>query len=270
AWDPARGYLPVTQLTPGQGAWVMRFDAGDVYVGELPTTGPIAEIRGLQAGLTSDATDLSNFAMMPTVAQQLLDMHDYGTVQAMTDDLRAAFQDGLRIAGAANIPPLTELQRSSMVGARQDLAQAMFASAAGDTGGELQAVNDAKQKAQAAEDDAEERQRSGATGASLVYAGVARSAAPTPQSLGRYGALCIAATPALSLAIPPSTDFVALVVATLNNQPLPSTTTPTPTPMQSSTTATPSPTPGSTRTPTPTPTSMPAPGPDVSVPGARR
>src|SRR5262249_30116330 len=102
-------YQPVNELQPGQGAWVMRHTAGDVTVGDAPSSAQRTQVRRLQQGPAQNAADSSNFAAIPAVAGELIGNHAYDQVQEAMDDLRSSFQDGLRLAHAADTPALTEV-----------------------------------------------------------------------------------------------------------------------------------------------------------------
>ena len=238
-YDPATGYRPATALKPGQGAFVMSRAGGDIMLGHAPGGNDADKLRALQAGLDKDASDVSNFAMFPAVASDLLTAGDYASVQAGMDDLRSSFVDGLEREGSATVPPLTAVQLSSIDAVRMLLTQARDATAAGDKATADRAVSQAKQQAQMAEDNAAARERdlrsqNGGSAAGPSWLAAAQSY--TPQSLAEYGALCIATVPALGLALAPSMPFVNLVLATLSGQPLPPAptgTTPTPTPATS-------------------------------------
>jgi hypothetical protein len=102
------------------------------------------------------------------------------------------------------------------------LAQEQGAAAAGNLGAADAAINQAKLSAQASEDEAatiarKQGSSTASTGMLLRYLDTGY----TPQSLARYGNLCTATVPALALALAPTDQFGALVVAVLNNQPIP-------------------------------------------------
>lgn len=223
AYDTAQGaYVPVTELRPGQGAWVLRRDVGDVALGR-PSNAQAAEaIRKIQAGLTQDAADVSNFAAIPAVAEGMIAARQYDLVQTATDDIRAAFADGLLLERAAEQPQLSDLQLAGAVSSREAVARAKAKTVAGDLAGADADIEAARRAATAAAENAETLARAQGSGQSVEPLTAELSyAAYTPASLARYGKLCDAATLALALNLPPSSEFVGLVVAVLNNQPLP-------------------------------------------------
>ncbi len=256
AYDSTLGYTQVSELQPGQAAFVLSNAGADVSVGKPTSQTAADQIRVLQAGLTQDAADLSNFGKLPGVAEQFLNARDYAMVQTAMDDTRAAFGDGLVIEHAAAQPTLTVVQHESEVEVRQAIAQAQTDASTGNSAGADQMITAAKKAAQDAEDDAAAVARNAAgSGQSLPqFEGLAATPAYTPGSLARYGNLCNATVLALAMNLPPSDAFVGLVLAVLNNQPLP------PAGGQPANTAPASPTPG-----TPTPVA-PAGAPPASAP----
>jgi hypothetical protein len=222
SYDLSGGYQPVTQLKVGQGAFVLSRSGGVVSVGAAPSETIAAQLRQAQSGLTDDAANVATFGTVPALASELLTMRDYGAVQGAMDDLRSAFADGLEQENAASMPELTPTQLSSTVAVRESLAQAQSAAAAGNLGAADAAINQAKMSAQASEDEAatiarKQGSSTASTGMLLRYLDTGY----TPQSLARYGNLCTATVPALALALAPTDQFGALVVAVLNNQPIP-------------------------------------------------
>jgi hypothetical protein len=224
AYDASRGYYAVTELAPGQGAWVISHGGTDIEVGKAANGSLSEKVRSLQAGLTQDATDVSNFAALPAVADELLKAHDYGQVQQAMDDVRAAFEDGLRLEHSAPLSGITAVQLDGLVRVREALARAQDAVSAGDLDSANRAVNEAQAVGQASEDDGVAVARARGTSGSLRFAGALLSLvqdAPTPANLAAYGALCLAALPALGMALPPQPPFVQVVVATLTGAPIP-------------------------------------------------
>jgi hypothetical protein len=220
-YDSTRGYTPVRELAPGQAAFVLPAAGADVTVGKPTSQAGAAAIRALQAGLTQDAADVSSFGKLPGVAEALLNTRDYALVQTAQDDTRAAFADGLLLEHAAAPPTLTAVQRDAGRRVRQALAQAQTDTAAGNSTAADQQVRAARSAAQTAEDDAAAVARVADATDQIVPAPRADTPSYTPRSLARYGNLCNATVFALALNLPPSDAFVALVVATLTNQPPP-------------------------------------------------
>ena len=224
AYDSSRGYYAVTELAPGQGAWVLSHGGADIEVGKAATGALPENLRSLQAGLTQDAADVSNFAALPPVADALLKAHDYGQVQQAMDDLRSAFGDGLRLEHSAPLSGITAVQLDGLVRVREALARAQDAAAAGDLDSANRAVNEAQTVGQASEDDGVAVARARGSSGSLRFAGALLSVVqdtPAPSNLAAYGALCLAALPALGMALPPQPAFVQVVVATLTGAPIP-------------------------------------------------
>ncbi|HLZ69203.1 MAG TPA: hypothetical protein VKV26_04760 [Dehalococcoidia bacterium] len=223
AYDSTQGYTQVSELKPGQAAFVLSNAGADVSVGKATSQAAADQVRALQAGLTQDAADVSSFGKLPGVAEQFLNARDYAMVQTAMDDTRAAFGDGLLVERAATQPTLTALQADSEVRVRQSVAQAQADVATGNIAGADQAIAAGREAAQDAENDAAAVARIAAgSGQSLaLYAGFAQTPTYTAGSLARYGNLCNATVLALGLNLPPSDAFVGLVLAVLNNQPLP-------------------------------------------------
>ncbi len=229
SYDTLRGYTPVSELAPGQAAFVLSAAAADVTVGKPSSPAGAEAIRALQAGLTRDAADVSSFGKLPGVAEALLNSRDYALVQTAQDDTRAAFADGLLLEHAAAPPTLTAVQLDAGRRVRRALAQAQAEVGAGNSAGADQQISTARSAAQTAEDDAAATARVADATDQVVPAPRADTPSYTPRSLARYGNLCNATVFALGLALPPSDAFVALVVATLTNQPPPPANgTPTP------------------------------------------
>lgn len=223
-YDTARGYAPVSELKPGQGAWAYSSSGADVGVGNLPTGAVSEKIRGLQVDLLNNPADVSNFAGIPGATDELLKSRQFASVQSTMDDTRAAFQDGLRLANSAAVPGLSAVQHDAAVGVRENLAKAQAAEQGGDLAGADNSVSEARRQAQASEDDAATIAKKQIRERSTAPAFLALQPAPgtpTAANLAAYGALCIATVPALALALPPTPDFVAVVLATLNGTPLP-------------------------------------------------
>ena len=224
SYDPQLGYQPVTQLEPGQGAFVLSHAGGWVSVGAPPSQAVVGQLQSLQDGLTKDAADPTTFGMIPTLSASLVAERQYDTVQTSMDDLRAAFTDGLAVEKAASQPALTAQQFNNVATVRTSLAEAQSDVSAGSPDLADAAVARAQSQAQATEDEAAQIARAqGAT--ATPSSGVLTSylqATYTPQSLARYGNLCNATVPALALNLAPTPQFIGLVVATLNNQPPPS------------------------------------------------
>jgi hypothetical protein len=223
SYDAAKGYQPVTQLAVGQGAFVLSRTGGVVSVGSVPSEAISAQIIDVQRGLTDDAANPATFGMIPDIANELLTAHDYGSVQAAMDDLRSAFSDGLVKENAAQPPKLSSVQLTDVVNVRQKLAQAQTAVANGDMTAETAALGQARMNAQASEDEGVAIARSESPRATPTPTPAMRylDVTYTPQSLARYGDLCTASVPALALALAPNDQFGPVVVATLNNQPVP-------------------------------------------------
>lgn len=224
SYDPQKGYQPATQLDPGQGAFVLSHTGGWVSVGDPPSAAFAAQMQSIQDGFTNDAADPSTFGQIPALAEMLISNRQFDAVQTTIDDSRAAFSDGLAKEQAATQPQLTTLQLSSTVSVRESLAEAQDDVAAGTPDLADAALSAARTQAQASEDEAAMIARGNQPEATPTPTPSASYLATTytPQSLARYGNLCTASVPALSLALAPSPQLLALVVATLNNQPPPS------------------------------------------------
>ncbi|HZQ37419.1 MAG TPA: hypothetical protein VFD32_15920, partial [Dehalococcoidia bacterium] len=152
-YDSTLGYTQVSELAPGQAAFVLSNAGADVSIGKPTSQGAADQVRALQAGLTNDAADVSSFGKLPGVSEQFLNARDYAMVQTAMDDTRAAFGDGLLLERAASQPSLTTVQAASQEEVRQALAQAQADVAIGNTGGADQQITAARKAAQDAEDD---------------------------------------------------------------------------------------------------------------------
>jgi hypothetical protein len=251
SYDPTQArYVSVTELGPGQGAWVFRASAGDVTLGK--TSGAMSDqVRQIQDALTRDAADPSSFGRIPALADSLLSAHDYQSVQSAMDDIRSAFNDGLLLEKAASLPEQSTVQHDASVAIREALAEAATASAGGDQATADAALDRARKRSVASVEDGAALARAGAGGsvASLAFAVAQTPGTVTPKSLALYGVLCFSAVPALALSVAPPPGFEALVGAVLNNNPLPPASTPANNPSQGQT--------NTTSLPLPAPTSPP-------------
>jgi hypothetical protein len=223
-YDPQLGYQQTTQLQPGQGAFVLSHAGGWVSVGTPPSQSVLGPLQSMQDELTNNAADPTTFGMIPALAASLLSNRQYDAVQGSMDDLRAAFADGLAVEKAATQPALTATQFNNLASMRSSLAEAQNDVSAGTPELADAAIQRAQTQAQSTEDEAAKIARTSDAKATSSSALLSRyfDATYTPQSLARYGDLCTATVPALALNLAPTPQFIDLVVATLNNQPPPS------------------------------------------------
>ncbi|HEY7293724.1 MAG TPA: hypothetical protein VH916_01740, partial [Dehalococcoidia bacterium] len=110
SYDPVNGYRQVTELQPGQGAFLVSQAGGEITLGKAPTGDLADQVRQLQRSLTANPTDRANIDQLGAVAAELVQGRQYDQVQAAMDDLRAATEDGLRQAGSGLLPPLSDVQ----------------------------------------------------------------------------------------------------------------------------------------------------------------
>jgi hypothetical protein len=218
AYDVVAGYHDVSELQPGQGAWVMSHVGGDISLGKAPSGPQADEIRRLQTLMTDAPTDRGNFDVLGAVAAELVNERQYSQVQSAMDDLRAAEQDGLRKQGSGAFPSLSSLQRDSAVGVREDLALARDALQAGDFDHADRAIEAAKRSAQAAQDDGVAIARGQGSAHSAVFTSVRQQ---SPDALAAFGALVRSAFFSTSLGAPPADPFWNVATAVLTGRPLP-------------------------------------------------
>lgn len=251
SYDPANGYVSVTELRPGQGAFVFSEAGGEITIGKAPTGAAADDIRAVESSVSSDPTQRQPFDRLAADGQALLQVRDYATLQSAIDDVTAASEDGLRAKGSAPLPPLDSVQRDAFATIREALSAARAAVEAGQVAQADTQLDVARRAAQTAQDDAVALARNGPANG-VRYLDV------SPQSLAAYGALLRGSLPAIVLGLPHGDDFWAFAQALLNGQPLPA----------FGPAATPSPTPSPTPTPAATSTSAPA-IPGVDPPSGR-
>lgn len=215
-YDPLAGYRPVSELQPGQGAFLVSLTGGEIVLGKAPSGGLADQVRRLQQALTDNPTDRANIDQLGTVATELVQARQYDQVQATMDDLRAAAEDGLRRAGSGLLPPLTQVQIGSEVQVREALARARNAATAGDPGRADAEIAAAQQAAQAAEADGIAQARGGQE---TRYLAVQPGQAAT-QNLAGFGALLRSSFFATSLGQPPQNDFWSLASTVLASPPI--------------------------------------------------
>lgn len=215
AYDPAEGYKAVSELAPGQGAFVLSEGGSAITLGKPPAGAQADEIVRLQRALTDSPTDRANIDRLGAVAADLVKNRQYTDVQAVLDDLRAATEDGLRRAGSGPLPPLSQLQQDSVVVVREAVARAKAAATAGDLTQADAAIEAARRAAQAAEDDGISRAEGGDSGRNARYAAAGR--AQQAAGLAAFGALVRAAFFATGLGQPPADPFWNLATSVLTN-----------------------------------------------------
>src|SRR5579885_1069249 len=214
-YDPQIGYQQVSELQPGQGAFLVSQAGGDILLGQAPAGGMADQVRQLQQAITANPTDRANIDQLGSVAAELVQARQYGQVQAAMDDLRAAAEDGLRRAGSGLLPPLSQLQIGSEVHVREALARAQDAAAAGNLGQADAEIAAAQQAAQAAEADGVALARNGQNMRYLVS-----EPAQAAQNLAGFGALLRSSFFATSLGQPPQNDFWSLASTVLASPPI--------------------------------------------------
>src|SRR5579883_1291650 len=188
AYDPAQGYVAVTSLKPGQGAWVLSAAGGDVTVGTPPSDPQAQRVQQIQGEMVANPTDRANFDQLAGVAGELVQNHQYDRVQEAMDDLRAAFEDGLRSQGAAPLTEMTAVQVQSARTIRGDLVEAQSAVARGDYPAADAAIAEAVAAARRAEDDAVSESGGQPGSSNAAYFG-RRQSSGTPNSLAAFGAI---------------------------------------------------------------------------------
>ena len=217
SYDPSQGaYHQVSGLSPGQGAWVLRFMAGFVYVGTPPTDSTGDRAAAVQTELQANPTDRNALNDVAAVGAELVQSRLYDEAQSEMDNFRAAFEDGLRQQGASALQELTARQVQAVQDARTFLAQAQEAVAAGDTGSADKDVTQAMQEGRAAQDDGTALTTGSPTATPLVGpAQLIYEAARTPGTLAAFGTLVHAGFISFALGTPPSDQFWGVAMQTL-------------------------------------------------------
>lgn len=213
-YDPQNGYRQVSELAPGQGAFLISHAGGEILLGKAPSGGLSDQVRQLQQAITANPTDRGNVDRLGAVAAELVQARQYDQVQSAMDDLRAAAEDGLRRAGSGLLPPLSPVQVGSEVQVREALAGARDAAAVGNLGQADVELAAAQQAAQAAEADGIALARSGQD---MRYLAAQQGA---PQNLAGFGALLRSSFFATSLGQPPQNDFWSLASTVLASPPI--------------------------------------------------
>ncbi|HLZ70695.1 MAG TPA: hypothetical protein VKV26_12410 [Dehalococcoidia bacterium] len=216
AYDPVNGYQQVSELQPGQGAFVVSQAGGAIALGKAPSGDLADQVQQLQRSLTDHPTDRANIDQLGAVAAELVRARQYDQVQSSMDDLRAAAEDGLRQAGSGLLPPLSAVQIGSEVQVREALARARDAAATGNLGQADAEVAAAQRAAQAAEDDGVSLAQNG-PGMSYL---VARPRQSATQNLAGFGALLRSSFFASSLGQPPQDSFWNLANTVLASPPI--------------------------------------------------
>ncbi len=210
-YDSRMGYLPATELRPGQGAVVYSAAGGTVTLGKPPAGAATEELDRVRAALVASPADRGTLEELAQAGEVLLRSRSYDQAQTAVDDMRAAQEQGLRSQGSGPLPPLTTLEQNSAATVREALAQAKAALADGNTAGADAAAGQALRAAQAAVDDAMAIARGDGSadsdGSSRTYA----AAGGTLNALAAVGTLLRGASFAFALGIAPGDDFWNLV-----------------------------------------------------------
>ncbi|HZQ36449.1 MAG TPA: CAP domain-containing protein [Dehalococcoidia bacterium] len=209
-YDPRAGYLPASELRPGQGAVVYSAAGGTVTLGKAPPGTTTDELDQVRAALIAAPTDRPTLDRLAQDGDALLRARSYDQVQTAVDDMRAAQEQGLDMQGSGPLPPLTTLQQNSAATVREALAKARSSLADGNTAAADAAADQARRAAQAAVDDAVGLVRSSAEaapGGSRSYAQAGRTLNP----LAAAGTLLRGASFAFALGMPQGDDFWTMV-----------------------------------------------------------
>lgn len=214
AYDPKDGYKEVAELAPGHGAFLISRSGGAITLGKAPAGADAEEATRVQAALTDNPADRANFDRLSVVAADLVQNRQYGQVQSVIDDLRAAADDGFRKRGSAPAAPLDKTQLDAEVAVREALARAKAAAAAGDLSGADAAMDAARAAAQTALDDGLTLSHSSSE-PSLAYADT------TPAGLAQARALVRAGLPLAGAGRKLPDLFFDTLTAQVNGTPLP-------------------------------------------------
>ncbi len=210
-YDTRLGYLPATELRPGQGAVVYSSAGGTVTLGKPPAGAATEELDRVRSALVASPADRSTLERLAQDGDAMLRARSYDQAQTAVDDMRAAQEQGLRLQGSGPLPPLTTLEQNSAATVRDALARAKSALADGDTAGADAAADLARRAAQAAVDEAIAIARGDGSadsgGSSLAYA----AAGGTLNPLAAVGTLLRGASFAFALGMAPGDGFWDLV-----------------------------------------------------------
>lgn len=219
-YSAAQGYFTVASVQPGQGVWVLRHTAGEISLANSADNGFEQRVRGLQIALTADPTGQLSYDQATQLGSEMVAARDYADVQAASDDLLSAVEDGLQENGAAPLPALSSVQEEANVSVREAIARAEFASASGDNAGADGLVEQAKKSAKSSEDDGVSLAR-GNGAAAILYTSATGRAAATPANLSAFGALIRSGVLSITLGQPVGADFWNVGNALLAGQPVP-------------------------------------------------